>query len=83
MLSQKQTKQNLRQQCDSELALVKVQGISEASAIRLVALLIRIFNPKEDSERVVRNLNRCLSTQVQYGMVLSYVHVKSSLCNIV
>ncbi|XP_045600772.2 ubiquitin-protein ligase E3C [Procambarus clarkii] len=53
MLSQKRTKQGLRQRCDSELALAKVQGISEASTIRLIALLIRIFNPKEDCERLL------------------------------
>ncbi|XP_071542676.1 ubiquitin-protein ligase E3C [Panulirus ornatus] len=53
MLSQKLTKQALRQQCDHDLAHAKVYGISENSAIRLIALLIRIFNPREDCERLL------------------------------
>ncbi|KAK8748202.1 hypothetical protein OTU49_016370 [Cherax quadricarinatus] len=59
MLSRKRTKQDLRQQFDSKLALAKVRGISDASAIKLVALLIRIFNAKEDCERLV-NMLYCL-----------------------
>ena len=53
VLSQRRTKFDLRQQYDSHLTLTKVQGISEASAIRLISLLIRIFHPSEDSDRLV------------------------------
>lgn len=54
VLSQQHTKRDLRHQCDSHLALTKAQGISEASAVRLIALLIRIFHPHKDSDRLVR-----------------------------
>lgn len=53
MLSRKQTKQELRQRCDSVLAQAKSQGITEPAATKLIALLIRIYNSKEDSERLV------------------------------
>lgn len=54
VLSQRRTKLDLRHQYDSHLALTREQGISEASAVRLIALLIRIFHPREDSDRLVR-----------------------------
>ncbi|XP_064081641.1 ubiquitin-protein ligase E3C-like isoform X2 [Macrobrachium nipponense] len=70
MISRRQTKQKLRLQCDIVLAEAKSQGISEAAASKLIALLIRIFNPVEDCERllltcqmVVRE-NRILSAWV-------------------
>lgn len=53
VLSQRRTKLDLRHQYDSYLALTKAQGISEGSAIRLIALLIRIFHPQEDSDRLL------------------------------
>ncbi|XP_066959810.1 ubiquitin-protein ligase E3C [Macrobrachium rosenbergii] len=70
MISRRQTKQKLRHQCDIVLSEAKSQGISEAAASKLIALLIRIFNPVEDCERllltcqmVVRE-NRILSAWV-------------------
>ncbi|XP_042213682.1 ubiquitin-protein ligase E3C-like isoform X2 [Homarus americanus] len=86
MLSQKRTKRDLRLQCDSELALAKVQGITEASAIRLIALLIRIFNAKEDCGRlllvcqlVVRE-QRHLSEWV-YGSLPRWMYLLPRLAN--
>lgn len=57
VLSQRRTKLDLRHQYDSYLALTKAQGISEGSAIRLIALLIRIFHPQKDSDRLVCSPN--------------------------
>ncbi|XP_069940779.1 ubiquitin-protein ligase E3C isoform X2 [Cherax quadricarinatus] len=65
MLSRKRTKQDLRQQFDSKLALAKVRGISDASAIKLVALLIRIFNAKEDCERLLMTCQLVVREQRQ------------------
>ena len=53
MLSRRQTKRELRQQCDTVLTEAKSQGVSEAAAAKLIALLIRIFDINEDSERLV------------------------------
>lgn len=58
MLSRRKTKQELRQQCDSVLAQAKSQGITEPAARKLIALLIRIYNAKDDSERLVSLLHR-------------------------
>ncbi|KAG0696844.1 Ubiquitin-protein ligase E3C [Chionoecetes opilio] len=65
VLSLRRTKLNLRHQFDSHLALVRAQGISEASVIRLIALLIRIFHPREDSDRLLATCQLVLREQKQ------------------
>lgn len=65
VLSQQHTKRDLRHQCDSHLALTKAQGISEASAVRLIALLIRIFHPHKDSDRILTTCQLVIREQRQ------------------
>lgn len=54
VLSQRETRCHLRHQCDALLSSVKTMGITEATVTKLIALMIRIFNPTQDSERLVK-----------------------------
>lgn len=70
MLSRRKTKQELRQQCDSVLAQAKSQGITEPAARKLIALLIRIYNAKDDSERL---LQTCQLVVVEHQRLSGWV----------
>ncbi|MPC68900.1 putative E3 ubiquitin protein ligase [Portunus trituberculatus] len=78
VLSQRRTKLDLRYQYDSYLALTKAQGISEGSAIRLIALLIRIFHPQEDSDRLRGKLANGNIKKKKAHLIASPLTVKDS-----
>ncbi|KAK3878028.1 hypothetical protein Pcinc_017308 [Petrolisthes cinctipes] len=86
VLSQRDTRCHLRRQCDALLSSIKTMGISEATVTKLIALLIRIFSPKEDSERLLAVCQLIIREQQLLsgwicGSLLRWTHLLPRLAN--